>query len=219
MESVIRHFVNIRSLALLLCAICLLSYGVLAQETSGPAATALNTPSAGTSAGNAINPVSTGYLVGEADVLRINVWKQPEISQLSVTVRPDGMVSVPLVGEVKVSGLTPTQIESVLAGDLKQYVNEPRVTVSVAEVGSKTVYVTGEIQHPGAYPLVGPIDVLQVIAKAGGVTPYAHRRSVFVLRRINGTSEKIAVNYNRIFHGKNPEQNINLQPGDTVVVP
>jgi polysaccharide export outer membrane protein len=159
------------------------------------------------------------YIIGEADVLRINVWKQPEISQLSVVVRPDGMVSVPLVGEIKVSGMTPAQIERTLISELRQYVNEPRVTVTVTEVGSKNVYVTGEVHHPGAYPLVGPLDVLQLIAKAGDVTPYAHRRSVFVLREVNGKKEKVPVNYSRIVHGKNPEQNINLQPGDTVVVP
>jgi polysaccharide biosynthesis/export protein len=164
-------------------------------------------------------PVPVGYIVGEADVLRVNVWKQPEISQQSVVVRPDGKISVPLVGELKVSGMTPVQIETILVTDLKEYVNEPRVTVTVLEVGSKTVYVTGEVQHPGAYPLVGPVDILQMIAKAGGVTPYAHRRSVFVLREVNGKKQKLPVDYSRIFHGKNVEQNISLQPGDTIVVP
>jgi polysaccharide biosynthesis/export protein len=177
------------------------------------------TSTRGTSAPSSADPVPNTYIVGEADVLRINVWKQPEISQASVVVRPDGMVSVPLVGEIKVSGLTPTQIEANLVTDLKQYMNEPRVTVTVAEIGSKLVYVTGEVQHPGAYPLAGPVDVLQIIAKAGGVTPYAHRRSVFVLREVNGKKQKVAVNYARIFHGKSPEQNIGLLPGDTVVVP
>jgi polysaccharide biosynthesis/export protein len=179
-----------------------------------------NAGSGGSAAGGAPNvPVTSSYVVGEADVLRVNVWKQPEISQLSVVVRPDGMISVPLVGEVKVSGMTPVQIEATLVDDLKQYVNEPRVTVTVAEIGSKNVYVTGEVQHPGSYPLVGPLDVLQIIAKAGGVTPYAHRGSVFILRDVNGAKQKVPVNYGRIFKGKNPEQNIRLQPGDTVVVP
>jgi len=177
------------------------------------------TDSPSTPGGGGSTPSASSYVVGEADVLRINVWKQPEVSQLSVIVRPDGMVSVPLVGEIKVSGMTPVQIEAALVTELKQYLNEPRVTVTVAEIGSKTVYVTGEIQHPGAYPLLGPVDVLQLIAKAGGVTPYAHRRSVFVLREINGKKQKLPVNYSRIFQGKNPEQNIALQPGDTIVVP
>lgn len=218
MKSIIQLAVNACCLALLgAFAMPIVSLG---QEVSGPANMPLNGSSMVSNPGN-ISPtaVPSGYLVGEADVLRIDVWKQPEISQLNVRVRPDGMVSLPLVGEVRVSGLTPAQIEDVLVMDLKQYVNQPRVTVSVAEVGSKTVYVTGEVQHPGAYPLITPIDVLQLIAKAGGVTPYAHRRSVFVLRHVSGKSEKIPVNYNRIFHGKSPEQNINLQADDTVVVP
>ena len=187
---------------------------VAAQELTEP--TAAMSPAGGSQPATA---VPSSYVVGEADVLRITVWKQPEISQQSLVVRPDGMVSVPLVGELKVSGMTPVQIEATLVSDLKLYVNEPRVTVTVAEIGSRTVYVTGEVQHPGAYPLVGPIDVLQVVAKAGGVTPYAHQRSVFVLRQVNGKKQKLPVNYSRIFHGKNPDQNINLQPGDTVVVP
>ncbi len=196
--------------AFLLCVLVLPAITVRAQQIAEPANSSANeTPT----------QIASTYIVGEADVLRINVWKQPELSQPSVVVRPDGMVSVPLVGEVRVSGMTPVQIEAALVSDLKQYVNEPRVTVTVAEIGSKLVYVTGEIQHPGAYPLVGPVDVLQIIAKAGGVTPYAHRRSVFVLRQVNGRKEKLPVNYSQIFHGKNPEKNINLQPGDTVVVP
>jgi len=198
----------------LLLACALASMPVVAQKSVVP-----DMRVGDASGGGSAAPVTGSYIVGDADVLRINVWKQPEISQLSVVVRPDGMVSVPLVGEVKVTGLTPVQIEAMLVADLKQYVNEPRVTVSVSEIGSKTVYVTGEVQHPGAYPLVGPVDVLQIVAKAGGVTPYAHRRSVFVLRQINGKKQKIPVNYSRIFRGQNPEQNIDLQPGDTVVVP
>ena len=193
----------------LICALVVSAIPLVAQKSD----------EGGTPASGSPTPIANTYIVGEADVLRINVWKQPEISQQSVVVRPDGMVTVPLVGEVKVSGMTPVQIEASLVESLKQYVNEPHVTVTVVEVGSKTVYVTGEVQHPGAYPLVGPVDVLQIIAKAGGVTPYAHRRSVFVLRQINGKKEKLPVNYNQIFHGKNPDQNITLQPGDTVVVP
>jgi polysaccharide export outer membrane protein len=207
--------VSVRSCAFAVCALVLLSgLPVTAQELAEPTTTM--SPAGGSPAPV---PVTSSYVVGEADVLRITVWKQPEISQQSVVVRPDGMVSVPLVGELRVSGMTPMQIEATLVADLKQYVNEPRVTVTVAEIGSKTVYVTGEVQHPGAYPLVGPIDVLQVVAKAGGVTPYAHQRSVFVLRQVNGKKQKVPVNYSRIFHGKSPEQNINLQAGDTVVVP
>ncbi len=213
MKPTCKHAIRSGCCAVVLCATALLGTPGFAQDVTDPSTTSGGTTVAPPS------PAMATYIIGEADVLRINVWKQPEISQLSVVVRPDGMVSVPLVGEIKVSGMTPAQIERTLISELRQYVNEPRVTVTVTEVGSKNVYVTGEVHHPGAYPLVGPLDVLQLIAKAGDVTPYAHRRSVFVLREVNGKKEKVPVNYSRIVHGKNPEQNINLQPGDTVVVP
>jgi len=209
-----------------LCLFGLLIMPAAAQDVAGPVAAisgasssagSTNTPN-NVPTSRAPSPVPSSYIVGEADVLRINVWKQPELSQ-NVVVRPDGIVSVPLVGELRVSGMTPVQIEDVLVSELKRFVNEPRVTVTVTEVGSKAVYITGEVQHPGAYPLIGPIDILQIIAKAGGVTPFAHRKSMFVMREVNGKKEKLPVNYSRIFRGKNPEQNILLQPGDTIVVP
>jgi len=190
--------------------VCLAMPG-LAQEITPDAAvsSATTTP----------REATPSYVVGEADTLRINVWKQPEISQTNVVVRPDGMITMPLVGDVKVSGSTPNQIEAMLVSKLKQYVSEPRVTVTVAEVSSKSVYLIGEVARPGAYSLVGPLDVLQIIAKAGGVTPYAHRKSIFVLRRVEGGKKKLPVNYTQIIRGQHPEQNLSLQPGDTVVVP
>ena len=195
---------------LLFSLICLPVLGA-AQEISPEIAHASGT--------SASSETAASYVVGEADTLRINVWKQPEISQPNVVVRPDGMITVPLVGDVKVSGATPTQIEALLVSKLKQYVSEPRVTVTVAEVSSKSVYLIGEVARPGAYSLTGPLDILQIIAKAGGVTPYAHRKSMFVLRRVEGGKQKLPVNYTQIIRGKHPEQNLSLQPGDTVVVP
>lgn len=207
MKSTSHRIQQIASSAFLLCTLIRVPLLSLAQQMPT------------TATDGATNPSASDYIVGEADVLRVSVWKQPELSQTSALVRPDGMVSLPLVGDVKASGMTPAQIEAGLVAKLKNYVNEPRVTVTVAEVASKTVYVTGEVARAGAYPLVGPVDVLQLIAKAGGVTPYAHRKSMFVLRRVDGSKQKLPVNYNQIIHGKSPEQNINLQPGDTVVVP
>jgi polysaccharide export outer membrane protein len=210
MKSLYNSLLNGALFSLLLCSWAVATIPAAAQQVADN----VNAPVNGTP-----TQAGSGYIVGAADVLRINIWKQPDISQSGVVVRPDGIISVPLVGEVKVSGMTPVQIEAALVEDLRQYVNEPRVTVTVAEIGSKMVYVTGEVQHPGGYALVGPLDILQVIAKAGGVTPYAHRKSVFVLREVNGKKQKVPVNYSRIFHGKSPEQNLDLQPGDTVVVP
>jgi len=224
MTSISHRMQQIAPAAFLLCALVRMPVSSVAQQIASTAAASSTTASAPAAPIAAASTDSTtsqaaSYVVGEADVLRVNVWKQPELSQANVRVRPDGMVSLPLIGDVKVSGMTPVQIEARLVAGLKSYVNEPRVTVAVIEVASKMVYVTGEIARPGAYPLVGPVDILQLIAKAGGVTPYAHRKSMFVLRQVEGSKQKLSVNYNQIIRGKSPEQNINLQPGDTVVVP
>ena len=159
------------------------------------------------------------YIVGEADVLRINVWKEPEISQTSISVRPDGMISVPLVGVVKVSGLTPSQIQDTLTSKLRRFIDKPQVTVTVVEVRSKSVYLTGEVQRPGVYSLLNATNVVQLVVKGGGLTPFAHRKSVIVLRTVNGTQQKLTVNLAKVLRGDAPEQNIELIPGDTVVVP
>jgi polysaccharide biosynthesis/export protein len=159
------------------------------------------------------------YVVGESDVLRINVWKEPEISQTNISVRPDGMISIPLIGVVKVSGQTPSQIQEMLTTKLERFIGKSEVTVSVVEVRSKSVFLTGEVMKPGVYPLVTDLNVVQLVIKGGGPTPYARKKSVIVLRNRNGTEEKIPVNLTKVLKGEAPEQNIQLLPGDTVVVP
>ena len=162
---------------------------------------------------------SPEYVVGESDVLRINVWKEPEVSQPSVTVRPDGMISMPLIGVVKVSGMTPTQIQEMLTKKLERFLGKSQVTVTVVDVRSKSVYLAGEVMKPGVYPLLSSTNVAQLVIKAGGLTPYAHRKSVIVLRNVNGSQQKMPVNLAKVLSGDAPEQNIELMPGDTVVVP
>jgi polysaccharide export outer membrane protein len=157
--------------------------------------------------------------VGEADVLRINVWKEPEISQPSIAVQPDGMISVPLVGMVHVSSLTVRQIEETLTAKLRRFIDKPQVTVTVVEVKSKSVYLTGEVARPGVYSLLSTTNVVQLVVRAGGLTPFAHRNSVVVLRNTNGVQEKLRVNLSKVLHGDAPEQNIQLLPSDIVVVP
>lgn len=159
------------------------------------------------------------YIVGEADVLRINVWKEPEISQSSISVRPDGMISLPLVGVVSVSGMTPSQIQDLLKAKLTRFIDRPQVTVTVVEVRSKSVYLTGEVQRPGVYSLLSATNVAQLLVKGGGFTPFAHRGSVVVLRNNNGVQEKIKINLGKVLRGEDMDQNIELLPGDTVVVP
>jgi polysaccharide export outer membrane protein len=159
------------------------------------------------------------YIVGDGDVLRIEVWKEPEVSQNAITVRPDGMISLPLLGVTKVSEMTPTQIQDMLAVKLSRFMNKPEVTVTVTQIKSKSVYVTGEVRKPGVYELTRPTNVFQLLIRAGGLSQYAHRKSVVVLRVADGKTQRLPVNYKQLLRGKNEEQNIILQPGDTVVVP
>jgi len=158
------------------------------------------------------------YKAGEGDTLQISVWKEPDLSK-TVMVRPDGMVSLPLIGEVKVMGLTSGEIQELVASKLKTYVLSPRVTVEITEIRSRRVFITGEVVHPGLYPLAGPTTVLQLIAQAGGFTPFAKRKNIVILRQENGHQVKFPCNYPDVVRGRNPEENISLLAGDTVVVP
>jgi polysaccharide export outer membrane protein len=170
-------------------------------------------------AGNIDLPISPSsqFILGAADVVRINVWKDVELSQ-TVTVGPDGFVSLPLLGDVQVAGMTADQLGKALAARLTTYIVNPRVTVSVVDIRSRQVYILGQVSKPGGFPLVAPTNVLQLIASAGGLTNYANRKGIVVLRQSKEGTKKIRFNYNNVTHGDGT-QNISLQPGDTVVVP
>jgi polysaccharide export outer membrane protein len=159
---------------------------------------------------------SRGFALGIGDVIHINVFEEPQFSG-SLVIRPDGKISLPLISEVYVSGLTPTAIEQLLTVRLEKYINHPRVTVTVQEIHSRVVYVTGEILRPGAYALAGNINVVQLIARAGGVTAYAKKKNVYVLHA--GTGVRTKVDYRKVLLGQHVEQNVQLASGDTVVVP
>jgi polysaccharide biosynthesis/export protein len=156
------------------------------------------------------------FHVGAGDVLNITVWEEPQLTTKAV-VRPDGFISMPLVDDVSVTGLTPEQIQVLLTERVARIVKRPRVSVVVEEIHSRLVYITGEVQHPGAYPLVENINVVQLIARSGGLTEYAHKHNVFVLRQ--EPRQKIKVDYDKVLKGRNVEQNIALLPGDMVVIP
>jgi polysaccharide biosynthesis/export protein len=159
-----------------------------------------------------------GYKIGPQDVLRIDVWKEPEISR-SVPVRPDGKVSLPLLNDVQAAGLTAMELANVITDGLKKFMNSPQVTVSVSEINSRRVYVTGEVTRPGAYPLLPNMTVLQALTSAGGFTQFARIKSIYVLRSESGKQVKHPFNYRDVVKGMRPEDNIMLQPGDTIVVP
>ena len=162
--------------------------------------------------------VPAGYIVGDSDIIRVNVWKEPEVSQ-TVVVRTDGNISLPLINEVKVSGMTPLQIQDMVAEKLKGFLNHPQVTVTVIEIHSKRAFITGEVARPGTYSLNAQTTVLQLIAQAGGFTPFAKKDGIVVLRTEDGRQSRLKFKYNEVVQGKKTEQNIALHPGDTVVVP
>jgi polysaccharide export outer membrane protein len=162
--------------------------------------------------------VDVEYKIGPQDMLQIDVWKEPEISRL-VPVRPDGKITLPLLNDVQAAGLTPMELAAVISDGLKKYINNPQVTVSVSTINSRRVYVTGEVTKPGAFPMLPNMTILQALTSAGGFTQFAKIKSIYVLRVEGGKQTKVPFNYKAVVEGKKPEENIELQPGDTVVVP
>ena len=158
------------------------------------------------------------YVIGAEDMLSVYVWKEPDMSK-SVPVRPDGMISLPLVGEIKAAGYTPVQLQDVLAEAMKKYVSDPQVTVIVDKVSSLSFNMVGEIAKPGYYPLTRRMTVLDAIAMAGGFKDFAKTKKIYVLRTVNGTEQRLPFNYKEVIKGKSSQQNIELQPRDTIVVP
>lgn len=157
------------------------------------------------------------FVLGTSDVIRVNVWKNLELSQ-TVTVGPDGFVSLPLLGDVQVLGLTSEQLAKILASRLTTYIVNPQVTVSIVDIRSRQVYILGQVGKPGGFPLITPIHVLQLIAEAGGLTNFANRKAIVILRPEDAGVKRIPFNFDKVVHGDG-RQNIELQPGDTVVVP
>ena len=157
---------------------------------------------------------SSSYKIGAADVLNINVWDEARFSGPAV-VHEDGMITLPLIGDLKAGGRTPVEVENEVSKALTKYVVKPLVTVTVASVGSKRYYMDGQINRAGEYPLVVPTTILEAISKAGGLQPFANPKKIYVLRG----SQRIRFNYKDVLRGKNMDQNILLQPGDHIVVP
>ena len=163
------------------------------------------------------------YAIGIGDVVEISVWKNPELS-VTVPVRPDGRVSVPLLGDIQASGMTPRALTEDLTQRFKEFVTAPSVSVVIKEIHSRKVFVTGEVATPGAYDLQPRTKLMQVLAMAGGLTPYA-KRKVVVLRDGATAKDKgkedtrYEYDLDAIISGKRPEFNIILQPGDTLIFP
>ena len=159
------------------------------------------------------------YIIGNDDILAVNIWKEPELSR-TVPVRPDGKITIPLIGEIQASGLTPKKLQDSLAFGLKAYVTNPEVTVIVQEVKSLKYNIVGEITRPGSYLLTEPTTVLSAIAVAGGLRDFAKGGHIYVLRASkDGSLLKLPFDYKQVIKGKKLSQNVELRAGDTVVVP
>jgi polysaccharide export outer membrane protein len=200
---------TVQSVASLVLLLALMSAPLAAQS---PAAQRAASPAS-------VETVApAGYIIGPEDVLGIVFWREPEMNG-DVTVRPDGKVTLPLIGEIRAEGLGPETLRDQIKAAAAKYMRDANVSVVVRQVNSRKVFITGKVETPGTYPLAGPRTVMQVIALAGGLNEYADSKNITVLRVANGQSRSFKFNYKDVARGKRLEQNILLQPGDTIVVP
>jgi len=162
--------------------------------------------------------VDDSYHVGVEDDLQISVWREPEISS-QVTVRPDGFISLPLLNDLQVEGLTTKQLQELITEKLKGFLTEPQVTVIVRQIRSRKVYLIGQVTRPGSYVLNGDKTVLQLLAEAGGLSQFAKMKSIYVVRKNGGHEVRLPFNYKKAVTGKDPKTDIELSPGDMIVVP
>jgi polysaccharide export outer membrane protein len=160
----------------------------------------------------------SNFVIGAEDVIGVVFWREPEMSG-DVSVRPDGKITLPLIGDMTASGLTPDSLKAQIQTAAQKYLTDANVTVVVRQLNSRKVFVTGEVAMPGAYPLAGPRTVLQILALAGGLNEYADASKITIMRQAKGTTQALKFNYKDVSKGKNLQQNIALEPGDTVVVP
>jgi polysaccharide biosynthesis/export protein len=206
-----------RMKAMIAVAVAIVIGVATAQARAQNAAQGKEKPAADSSASQPMSVAGPSYLIGADDVLLVSVWKEPDLT-MTVPVRPDGNISLPLLNDVPAAGLSPRQLAASITEKLKKYVADPRVTVIVTQINSQKVYVTGEVLHTGALQLLPHMTVLQALADAG-FTQFANTKGIYVLREDSGQQQKIRVNYKRLVKGQAIDQNILLKPGDTIVVP
>jgi polysaccharide biosynthesis/export protein len=163
-------------------------------------------------------PLPADFVIGAEDGLGVLFWHEPEMSG-DVVVRPDGLITLPLIGDIRAAGLKPETLRQEIQKAASRYLTEVNVMVVVRQINSRRVFITGEVAKPGAYPLTGPRTVMQLIALAGGLNEYADSNGITVMRIENGHQRSFQFHYRDVARGKALSQNIALQPGDTVVVP
>lgn len=204
---------KVTKLAVLLW-VALFATGMLGQsDGNGPSANTANKPAENAQGSGG----GSDYVIGADDMLNVSVWKEPDLTE-NVPVRPDGKISMPLLNDVQAAGLTPLQLRDSITEKLKKYIADPRVTVVVTAMNSRRVFVTGEVVHSGPMTLLPHMTMLQALAQAG-FTQFANLKGIYLLRTENGRQVKLPFNYKEVVKGNNPEQNIPLKPGDTLVVP
>ncbi|HEV2201487.1 MAG TPA: polysaccharide biosynthesis/export family protein [Bryobacteraceae bacterium] len=189
------------------------------QERGAPPPAPVKTEAPKATPGQATETASAGvdprvYVVGPEDVLFIRVWREMDFTA-SYIVRPDGKITIPLVGDVQAAGLTPERLGEQLKQALSDFINSPDVTVTVTQVNSKKFFITGQVFRPGEFPLVVPTRVFDALSNAGGFRDFANKKKIVIIRG----AERIRFNYTDMLKGKNPEQNIFMENGDTIVVP
>lgn len=190
----------------------------VAQSTTGGTAVAANS-SAQSDSGAGSKPHDETFVIGNDDVLAISVWKEPELTKV-IPVRSDGKISLPLVGEMQATGRTPLQLEESIAAKLKDFITSPEVTVIVQQVNSRKYNVLGEVGKPGSFPLTASTTIMDAIAASGGFKDFAKKSGVYVLRKgPDGRETRLNFNYKDFIKGKNSNQNIKLEPNDTIIVP
>jgi polysaccharide export outer membrane protein len=198
-------------IALAVASMCVGSSLVWAQQPKAPQPAAKATPAAGVA-------TPEDYVIGPEDVLVVTFWRDDTMSGETL-VRPDGKITLRLLGDVPAGGLTTQQLGEVLLKAATKYLEDATVTVVVKQINSRRVTVVGEVARQGEFKLNGPMTVLQVIGQAGGVTEYADKSNISVIRTVNGVPKALPFDYDAIMRGKKLEQDIPLKPGDRVVVP
>jgi polysaccharide export outer membrane protein len=198
-------------LALVSCAVVAAAQAAPQSKKGGPPVAVPATPG---------SEADTPYIVGSEDVLKIEVWGEPRLDGL-FTVRPDGMITLNLIGEVRASGKTPLELTAEIGERLKaeEIIKNPRVKVSVEQVRSRKYYIQGEVNKPGDYPLVNPTRVLEALVNAGGFREFANVKKIRILRISSSTVKEFRFNWKEVIVGKNIAQNIYLMPGDQIIVP
>ena len=215
------HHARIKSVWAIVLGAILFQIGqiAVAQAHEQSSATAAAASGQATGAGDKKSTQDDSYIIGDDDLLAINVWNEPDLKQ-SAPVRPDGKISLPLIGDIQAAGRTPVQLQNDIAAKLRAYITHPDVTVVVQQINSQKYNILGRVAKPGAYTLSTTMTVLDAIAEAGGFQDFAKQKDIYILRENpSGGESRFPFNYKDVIKGKHLEQNIKLEPHDTIVVP